>query len=69
MSYETDSPDVILSKFWQCPNCSGLGHMMDGSFILHGDGTSEVTPSTKCSVCRGKKVVLVIPVPEDQLTA
>lgn len=48
---------------WPCPACGGLGHYMDSSASF-SPNEIRIKPATKCSVCKGKGRVKVVPVEE-----
>jgi hypothetical protein len=57
-------------EVWTCPCCHGLGGMNDGLFGLRPDGAGGNvlyghTPPTPCRLCRGKRRVLVLPLPDE----
>src|SRR6185437_3519777 len=57
--------DAPVARGVPCPYCHGLGHHLDGRSVWHGDGTSEHTPPTPCSFCRGMGRVKVMPLDDE----
>jgi hypothetical protein len=67
-------PEVPLTpaapETWPCPCCRGLGNMADGGVTFAcGWGPSmavvNYSAPTPCWLCRGKRRVLVLPLPDE----
>lgn len=55
------SMSSIAAETFPCPNCHGLGHMLDGALTVGPDGITDHKPATVCWVCDGKRRVRVLP--------
>lgn len=58
---------VKQGKRQMCLRCVGQGHLSNSELIHHGPSQSYIrTSPTNCPDCRGKGLVLVLPIPDEE---
>lgn len=53
-------------KGWTCPQCAGRGNMADGTTTVGSNGARVDKPASQCPLCKGKGLVLLVPMPDEE---